>query len=234
MEQPIDGTVAGDDISQIDSDISHDHSYYGNGCSIVGGSTVACSYTLVQTFDGENQKIGVYHNYQSATSGSGGTISTDNANSPDSFCPLGWQLPYSGTGGDYYDDSKSWIKLFTDYNIKYAGGKSDDDGTIIKSYPFSYVYPGNYRWHIGKLYDASANGSYWSSTVKNSNSSYRIDTWATSIWPAHTLEKTYGLPIRCVLILATFHRRHGGRYGYLISRQNPELFSNLLRKWLRW
>ena len=193
-----------------DGTLTNDHSYYGRGCKNGwgtdgdGGSQTPCADSdaggrYVKTADNETQKNGTYYNFQAATVGAGGAMATDKTDSSYTFCPLGWQLPYSGTGGDYYDKSKSWNYLFNKYSIV-------DDGTSatkVKSYPFSYVYSGNYRWHTGRLYSQSNNGRYWSSTVVSSASAYNLGTWSSAVRPADTDIKAGGYAVRCIFELAS-------------------------------
>ena len=220
----IDGTVEGNpaDLTvYADSNVSHDHTYIGNGCSGGDGSITPCETRIVQTADNENQKNGTYYNFQAATDGSGGAITTDNTNSSDTFCPLGWQLPYGGTGGAYYDKSRSWNKLFTDYSIAFDDGTAAG-ATKIKSYPFSYVYSGYYFWGTGRLYYQGNSGHYWSSTVVSSTSAYYLSTWSSVIKPARTDGKARGYTLRYVKFLTSFHRRHGGKCIYKRkSREKP-------------
>ena len=186
----------------IDTDPSHDHTYFGRGCPGGDGSITPCIDSAaggryVATVDGETQKNGTYYHIQAVTVGTGAAMKTDNANAPDTFCPLGWQMPYSGKGGDYYDKSKSNDYLFTAYNIDFDPGSTA--GAIkLASYPFSYVYSGNYYWGTGRLYRQSNVGYYWSPTVVNSTSAYALTTWSSFIRPADTANKVGGYAIRYV------------------------------------
>ena len=180
-----------------DSNGTHDHTYIGNGCSGSNGSITPCETRIVKTADDEDQKMGVYYTYQAVSSGSGAATSTDNTNAPDTFCPLGWQLPYSGTGGDYYNKPRSWNKLFTDYSIAFDDGTAAG-ATKIKSYPFSYVYSGYYHWDSGRLYNQSNSGGYWSSTLVSSTDAYLLNTWPSVVRPAYAANKILGLTFRCV------------------------------------
>ena len=156
--------MEGTDISLLDGNYFHDYTYYGNGCENEwgpggsGGSTKACSTNKVISFDNEEQGIGVYYDYQAATSGTGAAIAAGNTESPDTFCPLGWQLPYSGTGGDYYDKPRSWEYLFNKYSL----GSGVSGANAVRSYPMSYVQPGLYSWITGLLYYQDRHGYYWS------------------------------------------------------------------------
>ena len=176
---------------------NHDRSYYGNGCSGGDGSITPCTSRIVKTNDNEDQKNGTYYNSQSATSGTGGSMSTDNANSSDTFCPLGWQMPYSGTGGDYYDKSRSWNNLFTTYSISFDDGASVD-ATKLKSYPFSYIASGYFYFFTGKLYVQGNHGLYWSSIIKNINDAYALYVWNAGIRPNNMTNKSNAFVIRCV------------------------------------
>ena len=199
----IDGTVAGTDVEQYkDGDMNHDHSYYGNGCDNLwddtkpdegyGGSATACTSRIVKTIDGENLSIGTYYNFQAATSGVGSTLSTDNANSDDTFCPLGWQLPYGGTGGDYYDKSKSARFLFQQYNYEELIPNQS-----VNIYPFSYSSPGVYYLVTGRLYFMSKNGYHWTKTAQGSNGAYQNQT-SDYTFRFNQASKSSGYPIRCV------------------------------------
>ena len=200
----IDGTVAGTNINYPDSNISHDHTYYGNGCPGGDGSITPCETRIVKTADNENQKNGTYYTFQAATDSTGGAITTDNTNSSDTFCPLGWQLPYSGTGGDYYDKSRSWKYLFSKYSL------IDDQAsaTKLKSYLFSYVYSGYYRWGTGRLYYQNNGGYYWSSTVVSSTHAYYLNTWSSAVRPAVTDNKAYGFTVRCHFKVSILNLNH--------------------------
>ena len=201
-----------------------DHTYYGRGCNNdwgtdgLGGSATPCPDNnaggrFVETADGETQKNGTYYHYQAATIGTGGAMGTDKTDTPDTFCPLGWQMPYSGTGGDYYDKSRSCNYLFTTYSIAFADGTATD-ATKIKSYPFSYVYSGNYHWYTGRLYRQSNFGLYWTSAIATgTTNAYDMYAWSSGTRPAHVNNKASGNAIRCVDYFSIPHRRHGGRNG---------------------
>ena len=187
----------------IDGEVKHDHTYYGNGCKQSeypqgeDGSITPCSTRITQDGDGQNQKNGTYFNFQAANSGSGGSITTDNMISPDTFCPLGWQLPYSGTGGDYYDKSKSWNYLYTTYNIAFNDGTASDV-TKVRSYPISYIYSGLFAWSTGRLYGLDKTGDYWSSNSGIDYLGYDLFIMTHLIHTAHTNGKARGFTVRCV------------------------------------
>ena len=188
---------------------TRDHTYYGRGCSNGwgtdgnGGSQTPCADSdaggrFLKTADNEILKNGTYMNYQAATAGTGGAITTNNTDSSDTFCPLGWQLPYSGTGGDYYNKSRSWRSLFTTYNISFNDG-SAADAVKIKSYPFSNIHSGAFYWLTGRLFFQSTRGLYWPSTSNSSTNGYALATWIAFIRPADSDSKALGFTLRCTL-----------------------------------
>ena len=209
-----------------DTNYGNDHSYYGRGCKNLwgtdgySGSQTPCDDSdaggrYVTTADGETQKNGTYYNFQAITDGTGASVSIANTSAPDTFCPLGWQLPYSGTGGDYYDKSRSWKYLFDIYNIVYNSSSLTEAAKIV-SYPFSYVYPGYFHWSRGRLYQQSLNGPYWSSIVADGTKGHGIYMWDSYIRVPETNTKYSGNPIRYVPELVTRIALHGIRVHSLV------------------
>ena len=185
--------MAGTDISdKADGLVAHDHTYYGNGCpgdDSQPESYESCSSKTEPTFDGETQNIGSYYNFQAATASSGIALSEANTIAPDTFCPLGWQLPYSGTGGDYYDQSKSWNYLFDLYNYS--------DGRLLQTYPLSYVRSGTYYWGSGILYGQGVAAQLWSLTyIQNKAFWLLFGDWVNIRQDA--VGKLNGRALRCV------------------------------------
>ena len=189
--EPADLTVYADNVT------GHDHAYYGNGCPGLqtDGSKTPCSTRLVNTFDGETLKNGTYYNFQAATSGTGGTLEPDNTNSSDTFCPLGWQLPYGGKDGDYYDQSKSWRYLFTQYGI--VGG--DTGMSAATSYPFSLLRKGGlYSWYDAKLYNLNTEGDFQTTTVNSQTRYYWMMITENLFYMNQDDGKANGRSLRCV------------------------------------
>ena len=193
--------MEGTNIYLKDPNISNIHSYYGNGCPNewgsdgTTGSTTSCETRLTTTFDGEYQKNGTYYNYQSSSLETGATLSTESSVIPDTFCPLGWQLPYSGTGGDYYDKSRSYKYLVNTYGIT----SSTQGNSALRSYPFSYILGGFYGFDQGRLYLLSTTGAgfYWSNTVSSTANSYRFALDGIYAFREAAMNnKTYAYPLR--------------------------------------
>ena len=197
----IDGTVAGTDISLVDKTVDYSRTYYGNGCDgewadippYYGGSPTSCSTNIVPADSGQDQKIGTYYSYNAGSAGTGdSSMTTQNSNTPDTFCPLGWQLPYSGTGGDYYDQSKSWGYLFTTYGIT----SSAQGRTMLLSYPLSEVLAGYIHWSRGSLYGQGSQGVVLSATIKDAWELYYM-VIIREAEPAHQGPRQVGYSIRC-------------------------------------
>ena len=202
--------MEGTDVAtgNVDNSMTHDHTYFGNGCPGVwenvppyyGGSPTACSTRIVKTYDNEYLSIGTYYHFQAATAGTGGSMTTANTNSPDTFCPLGWQLPYGGEGGDYYNKSKSWSYLLGAYSIT----TSQQDIYRVRSYPLSLILSGNYYWGSGALGQLNTVSHYWSLTVTSDIRAYRFHLGADYIkLVSQAIEKNGGEISRCVLKLAS-------------------------------
>ena len=176
-----------------------DHSYYGMGCSNswgeegANGSDIPCTTRIVSTINDGDQKNGTYYHYQAASSGSGGAVTVLNTNSHDTFCPLGWQLPYSGRGGDYYDKSKSWRYLFNTYSFT----NSETSATKLRSYPLSYVLSGRYAWETGLLYNQGTNALYWSTVVSSGTGGFRLNSWNQGLYYDDAYNKSDGYALRC-------------------------------------
>ena len=199
----IDGTVVGTNV-ETDAGANTPFTFYGNGCEnewvnddppYYGGSNKACATRLVNTEDGESQYIGVYYSFYAATAGTGGTtLETDNTNTPDTFCPLGWQLPYGGTGGDYYNKSRSWIFLFNKYGLTHGSSS-----VKVKSYPLSYIPSGRYYLATKALYQMNNSGNYHSLTNQGTWNMYILAFYPQLIAADLPLlsGKSNTMPFRC-------------------------------------
>ena len=204
-----------------DTSYVHDHTYYGNGCPNAwnssdnvdkGGSPVACSTRLTTTLDDEIQENGTNYNYAAASAGTGPGLTEANAIVPDTFCPLGWQLPYSGTGGDYYDKSKSWRYLNTQYEYATTG----DEAHGMRSYPASYVLSGTYVTYIGDLFFLGNMGQYWSNTLHSAGYFYGLNLSPNTINRARDEIVSVAYTLRCVLGISNLIALHGIRVHSLV------------------
>ncbi len=169
-----------------------------------GGSDVPCVDIgqIYKDGNNEDQKNGTYYHFQAASVGTGSTITTDNANVPDTFCPLGWQLPYGGIDGEYYSQSKSWKYLLDRYNIV----KGEVYWNGLANYPFSYVVTGQIHFGSGRLSNSNKNAAtsqqgnmvHWTSTAHSTNNQYVTYVTSGTIQTGRSETKIRGKPIRCV------------------------------------
>ena len=179
-------------------DTALDRTYYGNGCSNLWGtggeegSKKSCTTNITKTSDDEDQKIGTYYDGQASLMST--NVKTDNIVVPDSFCPLGWQLPYSGTGGDYYNKSKSWAFLFSAYHFQ----SDRNSSSANKSYPISNLAAGIYHGGQAMLYFMTGAIYQWSNTVREAGRNYDFNSSSTILDPIQSLPYYHYFPIRCV------------------------------------
>ena len=119
-------------------------------------------------------------------------MSEANSNSPDTFCPAGWQLPLSGNATT--TTNKSWSKLFSTYGY----GDNQDGINGIVSYPIAYVYSGTYNLDIGRLYYLGVRGTYWSNTIGGTKAAYRMAISPSERIPDAQNGMNGGYTLRCV------------------------------------
>ena len=210
--------VSGDDTRNLvqfkDENDEHDHTYYGMGCPNFWGqdgstgSDIPCSTRIVQDGNGEDQRNGTYYSGQAGMTGSITDEAGTNYNSSDTFCPLGWQLPYGGTGGDYYNKSKSWKYLFT----LYGENSSLPTGPTVQKYPHSIIGSGEYYWGTGRLYNqlGTSGGHYLTLTYGGQGKSMsRLSQWnSISI---DYVDVKLGETVRYVLGICNLKALHGIR-----------------------
>ena len=131
-----------------------------------------------------------------------------------SLCPKGWHLPHGGdkTRIEANDDNDFW-NLTVDalnggtnpanYSNKtgpiYTG--TTEAGPVadkLRSYPNNFLYSGSFT--TSSAIDRGSHGLYWSSTANNSNESYRLVLYSSSVGPGtDTIGKYIGYSIRCTV-----------------------------------
>ena len=203
--------MAGTNIHYPDDVYTHNHTYQGNGCENIwdttdrpyfGGSIVSCATNLTKTQDDETQKIGTYYNFAALNAGSGAGGSFDNANYPDTFCPLGWQMPYGGTGGDYYNKSRSWMYLFEQYSLINDPASAEQ----FLSYPFSTILSGDYHWTTGALYHLDDTGKLATKTSATLERFYQTMINHNEILQNQTILRSDGSSIRCIFGISNLEK----------------------------
>ncbi len=103
-------------------------------------------------------------------------------------------MPYGGTGGDYYDKSKSVRYLFTAYNIQSTQAGSDK----ARSYPLALIFSGLLAINQGVLYGKDTNGNYWTSSSNESyNGAYRFTVYENGAKPSDVSNRDVEYTVRC-------------------------------------
>ena len=184
------GTTLSTLTNYLDDNVTHEHTYFGNGNGPgFEKSTVGDDYQT-STYDGETQKIGTYYNFQAATIGSGASLTNNGDQAPDSFCPIGWQLAIGGN----QNTNKAFKALLSSYSIA-----NNNTGSIAgRSYPLSYIYSGYYYWGSGKLSNLGGFGGWWSTTIKAEGSAYGLRIDEGGIYADVYYNMNVGFPLRCV------------------------------------
>ncbi len=183
------GTALSTLANYLDSNATHEHTYFGNGYGPNYSTSVGTTYQTT-TYDGETQKIGTYYNFQAATVGTGAALANEGDQAPDSFCPAGWQLPIGGN----QDVNKAFQKVLNSYNISSNSAGSNAG----RSYPLSYLLSGYYYWYNGRLSSLGSDGYWWSNTFEGGGYAYNLGILEDEIYADGNSPMYDGFPLRCV------------------------------------
>ena len=147
-----------------------------------------------------------YYSWDAVTLGSGRSISTDNANAPQSICPKGWKLPstYNGSG------TAAAATDFRALMISYGGSNSIQDYTSSTNPTgatmYSRIGPGSTpNFLLAGFYDygsfgyGGSRGRYWSSTSYSSTNYARFFNFGSAnVNSANTDYRYVGASVRCL------------------------------------
>ncbi len=156
------------------------------------------------TYD-EHYLIGNYYQFNTATAGSGGTIT--NADAADSICPKGWMLPTAGSQAD--GKSGSFQNMLSKYGLASSvTGSADGVNYNIAAAPLYFVRSGrlNLAVSAGTLGYAGIFGYDWSSRASSTRydgaaipSAYALGFNASTVYPSDgPRERWHGYPLRCL------------------------------------
>ena len=151
---------------------------------------------------GENQKIGTYYNWHTATAGTGEGLISEGDVAPASICPRGWQLPRATGNG-------SWSLLVKDvYNIIVNDGNQAvvPDGnleanTIFHKKPFSVPYSGETYYYTGLTIRQGTNGGFYNANVYAKDTQYHASDMYFNGTHFNSLSgsiRSAGMTIRCI------------------------------------
>jgi len=168
--------------------VSSDCGYPKN--SAANCTTQFAAYTTPITANGDinaHYILGNHYQWNAATAGTGGTITTGQATS--SVCPKGWKLPTSGSNGDFQ-------KLTSIYGIGLDTAK-------LTSAPLYSVRGGYVDQAANSLFRLAGDaGGYWSSMPVGSSSSGSYILYfysANFVYPSGDSTQRYvGYSVRCV------------------------------------
>lgn len=160
---------------------------------------------LYINYTGENQKIGIYYNWYTATASTGNWNITK-TNAPSSICPKNWGLP-KDTG------SGSLTYLIVDA-YHFATGSSSSDASVadtvdaLHSFPFTMPISSLISYTSGATVKASSSAAgrlfyLWTIAPSGQNGTFtlalRNNSTAKSIETRESHMKQYGWHIRCVV-----------------------------------
>ena len=168
-----------------------------NGFSVSGWPRSAIKPTSASKTDGifnTHTATGNYYNWTAAiasndsSSYSANTYDDVNNNPENSICPKGWRLPtISGASAK---------NEFGNLNNLYNDGSTTSDFNLTIS-PLWFVRSGYVEWNALDNYDSR--GSYWSSTINDSNEAYTMNFNINSVRPREYFNhKGVGRSIRCL------------------------------------
>ena len=144
---------------------------------------------------GENQLLGTYYNWYTATAGSGTyDITEDWQSVPDSICPNGWSLPIDSS------QSRGWGYLFSNV-YRFKIGANTDAGAetfpkIVK-FPFTIAASGRIDPNSGSTL-LTGSAAFWNNYTRNMRSASGPGFSQDGIAATGNAQKLYGRTIRCV------------------------------------
>ena len=125
--------------------------------------------------------VGNYYQFNTATAGTGASVTTGGDNALSSICPKGWKLPTSGNS-----DLGSFAHLTSGIST----------GSTLSKAPY-YFIPAGYAGS-GSLNTAGSDGYYWSSTAASSGYAYYLYFGLNSVYPSVSYGQDSGFPVRCL------------------------------------
>ena len=167
--------------------------------------------------DGDEQTIGTYYNFTTATAGTNAASGNSTSNS---ICPKGWQLPVNDQS-----NSKSWGNLIVntygggDWNASTntagttknkdirsteAGSYSGGDyhlwaiTAMTRMAPLSLPFSGYYHYFSGAVLSVGLEGYWWSSTATSASKANALPEFSGAFYPQGSNYKGYGFSVRCV------------------------------------
>ena len=127
--------------------------------------------------------VGNYYQFNSATAGTGASVTIRYDDASSSICPKGWRLPSRGNSNDTND-----FYALTTGNIAATGS------TLSKA-PY-YFIPAGYVL-FGSI-TAGVYGSYWSSTASSNVNAFNLYFRSGDVSPSGGDNRHRGQSVRCL------------------------------------
>ena len=142
-----------------------------------------------------------YYSWDTATVGSGRSISTDNTDAPYSICPKGWHLPNTRSGTDSTSDFRALvIALGGVPTIQTYDSSTDPTGATIynklAASPNNFLRGGYY--YGSSFYGGGSFGYYWSATSRSSTNARYLTFYSSYVNSAGGNDRRYGFSVRCI------------------------------------
>ena len=154
--------------------------------------------------DTQNTPCYSYYSWDTATLGSGRSISSDNTDADYSICPKNWRLPTSRSSKTFdasIAEDSDFYNLATNYDISIGDWRqatSNFNNQVGPNTTPNFLRTGYY--FSGRLDAAGILGWFWSSTsAPNSNVAYSMMFNQGYINSASGMERSFGLSVRCLL-----------------------------------
>ena len=155
-----------------------------------------------RVYDG-HYLVGNYYQWNAATAGTGGTITSSNASG--SVCPKGWKLPNSGdnTTKGTFGYMLSQYGVQSKVNVAAGAVNSPVNGNSydIALSPLFFVRGGYiYPTYSNKFNDAGLSGDYWSSRAYSyTNTAYVLSFNDSGVNPSGATDRYVGFSLRCLI-----------------------------------
>ena len=174
------------------------------------------------TFADDNTTVsmysyGNYYTWHAAIADTAYNRSNNTSSDTTSLCPTGWRLPHGGqrtinTTAEFYLLGKAIMNNIepdqdTSNGYGYYGNSVTNTvgktaTAAFRSYPNNFLYSGSFR--TSSVYNRGSYGNYWSSTVKDSYSSYNLNLGSFRATPGTaSTYKFVGCSIRCTVSAGT-------------------------------
>ena len=138
----------------------------------------------------QHSHFGNYYNWPAAAATNDASAASERPTWGNSICPKNWDLPANGEYGTLMQEQNVW-----------SGGSSNtyvDDGfNKLRTAPLYFQRFG--LVDVDSLTLLGSYGYYWSSSIRDNNTSYRLNFNDSNIWPnVYSSYRNRGASVRCI------------------------------------